>query len=252
MCIDLITNTNICQEFVVVSLPKMQSNGNGDGKSEEEGMEMEVTTRRNRGLGLYGCKHYRRRAMFITPCCNEQFWCRHCHNESKYQHESDWKLKHELDRKAISEIVCALCLHRQPVGTYCNKCGVAFGAYSCTKCPFYDDDLSKKPFHCDECGICRVGGRENYFHCSVCGSCYAEDLQNNHVCVERAMHQNCPVCFEFLFESTESVTVLKCGHTIHSKCLTVSFNESNQSKSDFTIRADHLQSVSECFLYVSL
>ena len=33
------------------------------------------------------------------------------------------------------------------------------------------------------------------------------------------MHQNCPVCFEFLFESVDPTTVLRCGHTIHSQCL---------------------------------
>jgi hypothetical protein len=23
------------------------------------------------------------------------------------------------------------------------------------------------------CGICRIGGRENFFHCEICGCCYA-------------------------------------------------------------------------------
>lgn len=186
----------------------------------EPGAE-DLAAARDRGKGLYGCKHYRRRVMLIAPCCNEKFWCRHCHNEAKYQEESDWKQKHELDRKRITEVVCAMCSTRQAVSTYCSHCGVAFGAYACTKCPFYDDDLTKKTYHCDQCGICRVGGRENFFHCFTCGSCYAEDLRNNHVCIERSMHQNCPVCFDFLFESVDPITVLKCGHTIHSKCLMV-------------------------------
>lgn len=29
--------------------------------------------------------------------------------------------------------------------------------------------IRKKQFHCDECGICRVGGRDKFFHCSQCG-----------------------------------------------------------------------------------
>ena len=178
-----------------------------------------LSVRRNRGHGQYGCRHYRRRVRFITPCCDEEWWCRHCHNEAKYQQEQDWSRKHELDRKRITEVVCALCETRQPVGSECTSCGVTFGAYSCTLCPFYDDELSKQTYHCDECGICRVGGRGNYFHCATCGSCYAANLRNNHVCVERAMHQNCPVCFEFLFESVDPTTVLRCGHTIHSQCL---------------------------------
>ena len=47
-------------------------------------------------------------------------------------------------------------------------------------------------------------------------------LQNNHVCVVDSMRQNCPVCFEFLFDSTQPTAVLPCGHTIHQKCLQVS------------------------------
>jgi RING finger/CHY zinc finger protein 1 len=33
------------------------------------------------------------------------------------------------------------------------------------------------------------------------------------------MHHDCPICFEYLFESRNDVTVLPCGHTIHQKCL---------------------------------
>ncbi|KAB5552354.1 hypothetical protein DKX38_009665 [Salix brachista] len=42
---------------------------------------------------------------------------------------------------------------------------------------------------------------------------------DSHNCVERAMHHNCPVCFEFLFETTKDITVLPCGHTIHLECV---------------------------------
>merc|ERR1712232_98294 len=44
-------------------------------------------------------------------------------------------------------------------------------------------------------------------------------LKDNHKCVERSMHSNCPVCLEYLFDSRNSASVLKCGHTIHSNCL---------------------------------
>lgn len=40
-----------------------------------------------RGLGEHGCKHYRRRARLVAPCCGEVFWCRHCHNEAKAANE---------------------------------------------------------------------------------------------------------------------------------------------------------------------
>ena len=124
----------------------------------------------------------------------------------------DWQKKHELDRKSIAELVCALCDTRQPVSTACTACGVQFGerrrraaggaagvaggqqspassdaccvlpttalctarrrvaasasaaaaatagAYSCLTCRFFDDDLAKQPYHCDQCGICRWVG----------------------------------------------------------------------------------------------
>lgn len=39
--------------------------------------------------------------------------------------------------------------------------------------------------------------------------------QASHVCVANSMHQNCPVCFEYLFDSVRPIAVLPCGHTIH-------------------------------------
>ncbi|KAL4441825.1 hypothetical protein ABPG77_003741 [Micractinium sp. CCAP 211/92] len=195
--------------------PPLVADGLAEASQDVESLEAV----RNRGKGQYGCTHYRRRVRFITPCCNEEWWCRHCHNKAKDTDEQDWQKKHELDRKAIQELVCALCETRQPVSARCTACGVDFGAYACLKCRFFDDDLAKQPYHCDECGICRIGGRDNYFHCSTCGSCYSMALKNNHQCVERAMHQNCPICFEFLFESVDPTTVLRCGHTIHTQCV---------------------------------
>ena len=51
------------------------------------------------------------------------------------------------------------------------------------------------------------------------GAALATGAQNNHVCVENSMRQNCPVCFEYLFDSVRPTAVLSCGHTIHSDCL---------------------------------
>nr|CAB3499486.1 unnamed protein product [Digitaria exilis] len=49
--------------------------------------------------------------------------------------------------------------------------------------------------------------------------CYSNVLKDSHRCVERAMHHNCPVCFEYLFDSTKDISVLQCGHTIHLECM---------------------------------
>ncbi len=85
--------------------------------------------------------------------------------------------RHELDRAAVRELECALCGLRQDTGPACEGCGAAFGAYACLRCCFFDDDLRKQQFHCDACGICRVGGRANFFHCATCGCCYAATLE---------------------------------------------------------------------------
>ncbi|CAL5326807.1 unnamed protein product [Camellia sinensis] len=74
---------------------------------------------------------------------------------------------------------------------------------------------SKKQYHCNGCGLCRIGGWENFFHCNKCRCCYSVLLKNSHPCVEGAMHNDCP----YLFESRNDVTVMPCGHTIHESCL---------------------------------
>lgn len=92
--------------------------------------------------------------------------------------------------------------------------------------------------------------------CNLTGCCYSNVLKDSHRCVERAMHHNCPVCFEvsglcspwhfiiscytilnsavrdleikkkilsspsqYLFDSTKDISVLQCGHTIHLECM---------------------------------
>lgn len=51
------------------------------------------------------------------------------------------------------------------------------------------------------------------------GCCYSFVLKDSHRCVDRAMHQNCPICFEYMFESARDINVLRCGHMIHVECL---------------------------------
>jgi hypothetical protein len=95
-------------------------------------------------------------------------------------HDQDPQQRHELDRTAVREVVCALCEKRQPIAETCYACGVEFGEYRCLRCSFYDDDVTKQQFHCEKCGICRVGGQENYFHCDKCAACYHNQLQVRH------------------------------------------------------------------------
>nr|XP_024387274.1 E3 ubiquitin-protein ligase RZFP34-like [Physcomitrium patens]PNR46315.1 hypothetical protein PHYPA_013434 [Physcomitrium patens] len=171
------------------------------------------------GANRYGCTHYKRRCKIRAPCCNEVFDCRHCHNEAKSVNETDDKKRHEIDRHLVEKVICSLCDHEQNVQQVCEKCGVCMGEFFCSKCNFFDDDTSKDQYHCDKCGICRTGGRDNFFHCDRCGCCYSVKLREGHTCVEKSMHQDCPVCMEYMFDSLKDITVLTCGHTLHLECL---------------------------------
>ncbi|XP_078427639.1 E3 ubiquitin-protein ligase RZFP34-like isoform X2 [Wolffia australiana] len=173
----------------------------------------------DRGRGIFGCSHYRRRCKIRSPCCNEVFDCRHCHNEIKNSLAVDRKERHEIPRHELQKVICSLCEIEQDVQHYCESCGVCMGEYFCEKCKFFDDDVSKRQFHCEPCGICRTGGREEFFHCTGCGCCYSNSLRDSHRCIEKALQHNCPICFEYLFDSVKHISVPKCGHTLHLECL---------------------------------
>nr|XP_048336808.1 E3 ubiquitin-protein ligase MIEL1 [Ziziphus jujuba var. spinosa] len=181
----------------------------------------------------YGCEHYRRRCKIRAPCCGQILSCRHCHNEATSS-LSNPKERHEIDRHDIKQVVCSICNTEQQVAQICSNCGVKMGEYFSGICKFYDDDTQKMQFHCDECGICRVGGREKFFHCQKCciGSCYSLNLRDNHSCVENSMKNFCPVCYEYLFDSIKNTRILKCGHTMHEECF-CQMRDQNQYRCPF-------------------
>jgi hypothetical protein len=39
----------------------------------------------------------------------------------------------------------------------------------CVLTSFFFWQTKKQQYHCDSCGICRIGGRDNFFHCDRCG-----------------------------------------------------------------------------------
>ncbi|KAK6260190.1 hypothetical protein SCA6_014664 [Theobroma cacao] len=165
----------------------------------------------------HGCEHYKRRCKIRAPCCNKIFPCRHCHNEAANS-VSNPKDHHDLVRQDVKQVICSICNTEQEVAQVCCNCRVNMGEYFCNICKFYDDDTTKEQFHCNDCGICRVGGRDNYFHCQKCGSCYMVNLHDNHSCVENSMKTDCPICYEYLFDSVKSTRILNCGHTMHMDC----------------------------------
>lgn len=50
--------------------------------------------------------------------------------------------------------------------------------------------------------------------CNACVSIADDD----HVCIPQRLQGNCVICHEVLFESTEPLRGLKCGHVMHMKC----------------------------------
>ncbi|KAK9929384.1 hypothetical protein M0R45_026486 [Rubus argutus] len=175
---------------------------------EEKSPKQNVVELLGVGKMHYGCKHYRSRCKIRTPCCNKIYSCRYCHNEATSNHE--------LIRYEVQQVICSICDKEQPAAQVCTNCGVCMGEYYCNICKLYDDDTTKQQFHCHQCGICRLGGRENYSHCKKCGGCLENFLRDNHTCVN--LRQDCPICDEFLFESMKEFKPMNCGHIIHVEC----------------------------------
>ncbi|XP_036321435.1 probable serine/threonine-protein kinase roco9 [Rhagoletis pomonella] len=157
----------------------------------------------------FGCAHYKRRAMFVTPCCNKFYKCRFCHDENE---------SHHFDRKTLTELICSECNTRQKVQEQCEACGTRFGKYTCLICNLFDD-TDKKQYHCNGCGICRIGGAENFFHCEVCDMCLPIRLKiDGHRCVENISRSHCPVCLGDIHTSRIPCHIPDCGHLLHKTC----------------------------------
>jgi RING finger/CHY zinc finger protein 1 len=161
-----------------------------------------------------GCSHYKRKAQLLAPCCNQFFPCRFCHDEA----QTDPKKAHTLDRHSVVTIKCMLCDTEQSASQTCSSCKETLGNYWCATCVLLDDE-DKGQFHCDQCGICRVGGASNYRHCDRCGICMKTEAVATHTCVANASRVNCSVCLEDLHASRIPISFLPCGHSLHGPCM---------------------------------
>lgn len=155
-----------------------------------------------------GCSHYGRNCSLVAPCCDKVYVCRVCHDEAE---------EHSLVRSDVSEVVCEQCQTRQPVNSHCINCKIEFAKYFCSKCRLYDN-VDKQQFHCDACGLCRIGGRENFFHCEKCDVCLSITMKDSHECLEKISHKRCPVCLLNLHTSRQPSQIPKCRHMIHVDC----------------------------------
>ncbi|GME70241.1 unnamed protein product [[Candida] boidinii] len=163
---------------------------------------------------ILGCQHYQRNCKVECSVCRRWFPCRFCHDQVV--------ASHNLPRDETKHILCMFCNTPQTPQQYCSneKCGELLSNYFCEKCILFDNDQSKDIYHCDDCGICRLGLglNQDYFHCKNCDACISIDLKEHHKCIENSTHANCPICDEYMFNSTKTVVFMNCGHPIHEIC----------------------------------
>ena len=152
------------------------------------------------------CSHYKRNCMIIAKCCKMKYECRLCHDDY-----SD----HKINRFETELIVCKICDTEQIVSNQCSKCLIQFGNYFCIKCKLWTD--TENVSHCDDCGICIKGVKDDLIHCHKCNICYFKNNTREHECLK--FLEDCPVCFDTLHHSTKDIHLLKCKHVIHKECL---------------------------------
>lgn len=162
--------------------------------------------------GELGCSHYQRNCKLECSQCLKWYTCRMCHDT---QEES-----HKLIRQETKHMLCMKCGTAQSAASDCVTCGRVMARYYCSICKLWDNDPLKHIYHCNDCGICRIGNGlgKDFFHCQRCNVCMSIELENSHRCIEHSTECDCPICGEFMFTSTETVVFMKCGHSIHQGC----------------------------------
>ncbi|KAJ9642347.1 hypothetical protein H2199_004727 [Coniosporium tulheliwenetii] len=158
-----------------------------------------------------GCEHYKRNVKVQCFDCRRWYPCRHCHDEVE---------DHRLNRRKTLNMLCMLCATPQPAAECCGNCGQQAAWYYCGICKLWDDDGSKRIYHCEDCGICRRGAGigKDFIHCKKCNVCISIAFASTHRCIERATDCDCPICGDYLFTSSTSVVSIKCGHYMHRAC----------------------------------
>ncbi len=160
------------------------------------------------------CKHYCGDCMIMTKCCPDKIYgCWRCHDEECEDHKIFTK------REDIHILVCKKCGYKNEEKTNkCMNCHHLFGIKYCLKCLIFENE-EKEFYHCDECGICRSGKREDTKHCSSCHLCVS--IYKNHICCKKTLlkDEDCSICYENLYSSKNKIYVNSCGHYFHYLCL---------------------------------
>ena len=175
----------------------------------------------------YGCRHYKRNIKLQCSTCSRWYTCRFCHDSVE---------DHKLVRRETKYMLCMFCNCAQKASGVCIECDQRAAWYYCDVCKLWDDNPNRSIYHCDDCGICRVGKGigKDFHHCKVgplfrfagtvlsfdqtCGVCLEIGIADSHRCIERSTDCDCPICGEYMFTSPEKVVFMKCGHSIHQKC----------------------------------
>merc|ERR1719362_128399 len=179
----------------------------------------------SKGRLVLGCEHYARACKLRHPTTGQLYTCRLCcdkvHDSKRFTDDA----LPVLDRHNVKEVLCMRCCTLQPAGSKCiNKLceshGVPYAKYHCGICNLFDDDLEKSIYHCPYCNVCRKGKGLgiDFRHCMRFNACVAILEYNSHVCIPQRLEGNCPICHETLFESTEPLRGMSCGHVMHLTC----------------------------------
>eukprot|EP01056_Protomagalhaensia_sp_Gyna25_P005501 Protomagalhaensia_sp_Gyna_25__5500@NODE_733_length_2736_cov_53_536522_g572_i0_p1_GENE_NODE_733_length_2736_cov_53_536522_g572_i0NODE_733_length_2736_cov_53_536522_g572_i0_p1_ORF_typecomplete_len225_score7_48zfRING_2/PF13639_6/2_3e11zfCHY/PF05495_12/1_5e09zfC3HC4/PF00097_25/3_7e03zfC3HC4/PF00097_25/8e03zfC3HC4/PF00097_25/1_6e02zfC3HC4/PF00097_25/5e02zfC3HC4/PF00097_25/2_4e08zfC3HC4_2/PF13923_6/74zfC3HC4_2/PF13923_6/7_6e08zfRING_UBOX/PF13445_6/4_2e03zfRING_UBOX/PF13445_6/1_8e03zfRING_UBOX/PF13445_ len=169
------------------------------------------------------CSHYGTPNDLFFVCCNQWHPCLRCHREV-----CDKGLEEGLNVSECASYIeeetrpvtmrCTACQLEQPVAARCLGCDNS-PHYYCSGCYIWDNTM-RDIFHCEACGICRVGHRSRVFHCDGCGTCLDKVMQNKHRCLKDGMKADCAICLDPLFQSkTPTCQLPRCGHSFHQKCL---------------------------------
>lgn len=172
---------------------------------------------------VLGCPHYARACKLRHPVSGRLYTCRLCCEQEREMPSKDQD--EPLDRYAVSEIMCMKCNALQPaedrcINPNCESDGKPFAKYFCRICHLYDD-RPRPIFHCPYCNTCRMGlglGID-FRHCMRCNACVSLE-DHEHRCIPQKLQGSCPICHESLFQSTEPLRGLKCGHVMHMSCFT--------------------------------
>ncbi|KAK5660778.1 hypothetical protein OQA88_12145 [Cercophora sp. LCS_1] len=162
------------------------------------------------GQPFLGCEHYRRNVKMQCATCEKWYTCRFCHDAVE---------DHALPRKDTKHMLCMLCGCAQKASAACTRCGESAASYFCGVCKLWSSDPNKPIYHCNDCGLCRVGQGlgKDFFHCKKCMACIA--MTAGHKCIERSTDCDCPICGDYMFNSPKPVVFMQCGHSIHRRCL---------------------------------